>query len=56
MLYDGQLRKKEAEGSGVCEGKERQKTDTDTLRSQVLPPPTPDMTLHWGKEHNLAAP
>lgn len=54
MLYEGQSRKKEAEGSGVCERKGWQKTDK--LRSQVLPLPTSDMTLYWGEEHNLAAP
>lgn len=47
---------RKAEGSGVCERKGRQKTETDTLRSQVLPLPTSDMTLYWGEEHNLAAP
>lgn len=38
----------------MCEGNGRQK-DRQT-QTQALFPPTSDMTLHWGEEHNLAGP
>lgn len=51
MLYDGHLRKREAKGM-LCV---RERGDRKTDR-QALFPPTSDMTLHWGEEHNLAGP
>ena len=45
MLYDGQLRERE---SGEVECVREREAERHRHGSQVLCPPTPDMSLYWG--------